>query len=156
MSSAPDCIFCKIIGGEVEAWPIWEDQDYIAFLTPFPNTPGFTVVAPKRHLTSDVLALPAAEYFGLMNAAKHVAGVLTKALNVKRTGLIVEGMGVDHAHAKLIPMHGIPDGPWKPMLSSRPEFSTEYLGFITTHDGPRMADEELERIQLLVRNASAL
>jgi hypothetical protein len=68
-------------------------------------------------------------------------------LGTKRIGLIIEGMGIDHAHIKLIPMHGIPEGEWKPILSNNPIYNETYEGYLTTHDGPKMSDEELDRIQ---------
>jgi diadenosine tetraphosphate (Ap4A) HIT family hydrolase len=43
-------IFDKIVSGEMKSWTVWEDDQYMAFLTPFPNTPGFTVVIPKQNV----------------------------------------------------------------------------------------------------------
>ncbi len=88
-----------------------------------------------------------------MLAAKSVAEVLKRGLEVKRVGLVIEGMGVDHAHVKLIPMHGIADGDWKPMLSGDPTFEEGYHGFLTTNDGPRMSGEELNRIQEKIKSS---
>jgi hypothetical protein len=66
----------------------------------------------------------------------------------------MEGMGIDHAHVKLIPMHGIPDGEWKPILSQHEVFNERYQGYLTTHDGPRLSDEELNRIQALIKSSA--
>lgn len=142
-----DCIFCRIVAKTEPAWVVYEDEHHIAFLTPFPNTPGFTVLAPKEHRSSDVLGLEEKEYLELMKTAKDIAVILNKKLQTKRTGLIVEGMGVDHAHVKLIPMHGIEGGDWKPVLSNKTEFSEIYNGYLTTHDGPRMSDDQLDAIK---------
>jgi diadenosine tetraphosphate (Ap4A) HIT family hydrolase len=139
-----DCIFCRIVEKTEPSWVVYEDDRHIAFLTPFPNTPGFTVLIPKEHLPSDVLAMEEGKYLELMSAAKKLAAILNEKLGTKRTGLIIEGMGVDHAHVKLIPMHGIGAGKWKPILSSIAEFSETYKGYLSTHDGPRMNDKELE------------
>ncbi len=143
----PDCLFCSIAVGEIPSWTIFESERYLAFLTPFPNTPGFTVVIPKHHLPSAVLSLPKEEYAALFETAREVSELLERSLECKRVGLVAEGMGIDHAHVKLIPMHGIPDGPWEPMLSIEHPFSERYVGYLTTHDGPRMADAELLKIQ---------
>ncbi len=142
-----DCLFCKIVAGEIPSWNIFESEHHLAFLTPFPNTPGFTVVIPKHHLPSAIFSLDEKEYSALLNAAKEVAHLLERGLSCKRVGMITEGMGIDHAHIKLIPMHGIPDGSWKPILSNDPYFSERYEGYLTTHDGPRMSDKELSKIQ---------
>ena len=148
-----DCIFCKIVDGSVPSWKVFESATHMALLTPYPNTPGFTVVIPRAHEPSELFALSNEKYLSLMSAAKNVAGILERTLHCKRVGLVAEGMGVDHAHVKLIPMHGIPDGPWKPILSNNPHFSELYEGYLTTHDGPRMLDAELTRIQNLILSA---
>jgi histidine triad (HIT) family protein len=154
MNENPNCIFCKIARKEFHAWPIWENEDFLAFLTPFPNTPGFTVVIPKSHTESDVMNLADEAFTALMLSAKSVSELLKHSLHVRRVGLVIEGMGVDHAHVKLIPMHGISDGEWKAVLSSIPTFSDAYQGFLSTNDGPRMSDEELSRIQQTIRAIS--
>jgi len=43
-------VFDKIVSGEMKSWTVWEDDEYMAFLTPFPNTPGHTVVIKNRIL----------------------------------------------------------------------------------------------------------
>jgi histidine triad (HIT) family protein len=144
---AGDCFFCRIVAGKEKSWKVFEDEKHLAFLTPFPNTPGFTVVIPKQHLSSDVLSLDEREYIELLLAAKKFAKILNERLGCERSGLIIEGMGIDHAHVKLIPMHGIEQGEWKAMLSDETSFSETYQGVLTTHDGPRMSDEELDMIQ---------
>jgi histidine triad (HIT) family protein len=148
-----DCLFCKIVNGEIPSWNVFESEKHLAFLTPFPNTPGFTVVIPKEHLPSAIFSLEPNDYNDLLNTARDIAHIIERGLSCKRVGLVAEGMGVDHAHIKLIPMHGIPDGPWKPILSNDPQFSEKYEGYLTTHDGPRMSDEELSKIQGLIQSA---
>ena len=41
-------IFDDIVSGNMKSWKIWEDEKFLAFLTPFPNTPGFTVSGRLR------------------------------------------------------------------------------------------------------------
>ena len=53
-----DCLFCKIADKVLSAHLIFENKEHIAFLTPFPNTPGFSVVMPKRHHPSYGFAVP--------------------------------------------------------------------------------------------------
>jgi len=52
-----DCIFCQIINGKSPAHILWEDENHMAFLSIFPNTPGFSVVVTKEHLPSYVVDL---------------------------------------------------------------------------------------------------
>ncbi|HEY3875108.1 MAG TPA: HIT family protein [Candidatus Kapabacteria bacterium] len=146
-----DCLFCKLIRGEIQCRTVYEDAHHVAFLTPFPNTPGFTVLATREHQPSYIPSLAETRYTELMASARTVALLLDRRLGTKRTGIVAEGMGIDHAHVKLIPMYGIPDGPWQAILSNSPEYSEQYKGYLTTNDGPRMSDSELSRIQSLIQ-----
>lgn len=141
-----NCLFCKILDGTLPSRKIWEDENHIAVLTPYPNTPGFTVLITKEHHDSYIFALAPVVQANLFRAASEVAKLLDTKLKCKRTGLVVEGMGVNHAHAKLIPMHGIPDGDWQPILSNVRTFSETYKGFLSSHDGLQDTDENLDAI----------
>lgn len=141
-----NCLFCRIIEGKEKSWTIYEDDLHTGFLTPFPNTPGFAVLVTKEHLDSQVLSMKEERYTEFLKAARRLGNLLDLKLGTKRTGLIIEGMGVDHAHIKLVPMHGIPNGPWNPIRSSKPEYNEIYEGYLTSKDGPRMRDDELDVI----------
>jgi len=142
-----NCIFCKIVHGESPSHKIWEDEKHIAFLSIFPNTSGFSVVATKTHHPSDVFSLPDEVVTNLVLAAKKVAKLLEEKLeDVGRTGLILEGFGVDHAHAKLFPMHGTKIKEWKPIKSNVAKYFEKYEGYISSHDYKRADDEELDRL----------
>ena len=142
-----ECLFCRIIAGQEKAWLVYEDENHLAFLTPFPNTQGFTVLVTREHLSSNVLELGEERFLEFLITARIVARKLNKKLGTVRTGLVIEGMGVDHAHIKLIPMHGIREGEWNPILSNEHPFGEQYEGFLTTHDGPRMGNAELDMIR---------
>uniref|UniRef100_A0A3P9KGG8 HIT domain-containing protein n=1 Tax=Oryzias latipes TaxID=8090 RepID=A0A3P9KGG8_ORYLA len=77
-------LFSRIVRGEEQHWRVWEDTDHVAFLTPFPNSPGFTVLVPRRPLTSDIFKLEKSHYEGLVLAAKKVAGLLEEGLGTKK------------------------------------------------------------------------
>ena len=141
-----DTIFDKIVRGEIESYKVWEDEGYLAFLTPFPNTPGFTVVIPKINPGDYVFSLGEEQYGGLLSATKRVAKILEEALDVKRVALIFEGTGVAYVHAKLVPLHG-KLASQTDVWSEHKEFSEEYLGFISTAEGPRMDNTRLKTIQ---------
>jgi diadenosine tetraphosphate (Ap4A) HIT family hydrolase len=139
-------IFDAIVSGEMNSWKIWEDDNYLAFLTPFANTPGATVVIPKNNPGDYVFALDDDAVSGLVLAAKKVANVLEKAFDTKRVALVFEGTGVAHVHAKLYPLHGeMADR--TDLWSKHQEFHPEYIGYITTVEGPKMADSELDALQ---------
>ena len=102
-----DCIFCRIVKGEAPCHKVWEDNDHLAFLSIEPNTPGVTVLITKAHQPSDALKLPDDVLARLTLAAKKAARRLEAAFDdVGRVGLVYEGYGIDHVHAKLFPLHG--------------------------------------------------
>ena len=143
-------LFDKIVAGEIPSWKIWEDDHYLAFLTPFPNTPGFTVVIPKKNPGEYIFEVADSEIVGLMKASKKVAKLLEEALKVKRVALVFEGTGVPHLHAKLIPLHG-KLGAEINVWGTHQEFHPEYIGYLTTTEGPRMNDEKLDAMQEKIR-----
>ena len=150
------CIFCGIAEGVIQTPGIfWEDEAFMAFLSLWPNTEGFSVVIPKEHYPSDVLAMPDDELAQFILAAKKVAGILTEHFdNVGRVGMITEGTGVDHAHIKLIPMHGtgyMKEGDWHQHPSALDTYYKYYPGYIASHDGARADDQEIARLAQALR-----
>mgnify|MGYP000981297631 FL=1 len=63
-------IFDDIVSGNMKSWKVWEDEKFLAFLTPFPNTPGFTVVIPKQNPGDYVFSLDDELYSEMMLAVK--------------------------------------------------------------------------------------
>lgn len=75
------CLFCKIVDGQIKTPGVfWENDRFMAFLSLFPNTEGFTVVVPKQHYGSDVLAMPADVLQEFVLAAKEVSRYLRTIL----------------------------------------------------------------------------
>ncbi len=142
-------VFDKIVSGELPSYKIWEDDGYVAFLSRWPNTPGFTVVVPKQNPGDNYLDVDEAAYTGLLIAARKVATLLHKAFDVYRVGLVIEGEGVPHLHVKLIPMHDAGERP-----KHEPFFFETYQGYLVTADGPEASDEELQKIQQKIREAA--
>ena len=101
-----DCIFCKIIDGEIPVVKIFEDKKYFAFLDMNPINPGHTLLIPKKH-TDYLFDLSYDEYSELMLKAKHLAKILKNKLKSKKIGLIVEGFGVSHVHIHLVPINSM-------------------------------------------------
>ena len=91
-------IFDDIVSGKMKSWKVWGDEEFLAFLTPFPNTPGFTVVIPKHNPGDYVFSLDDELYSEMMLAVKKVANILEKAFDTLRVALIFEGTGVAHVH----------------------------------------------------------
>jgi histidine triad (HIT) family protein len=145
-------LFDKIIDGSIPSYKVWENDQYLAFLTPFPNTPGYTVVIPKKNPGDNFLSVDEQVLAGLLLAARQVGQALKEALNVNRVGLVIEGEGVPHLHIKLIPMHAQNDQ--LGAHANHIEFYSEYPGYLTTIEGPQMNDEELKAIQQKIQEAA--
>lgn len=142
----PDTIFDLIIRKEIPSWIIWEDNTHLAFLTPFANTPGQTVVIPKVNVGDYIFDIDDPAYIELMKATKIVGKLLERALGVQRVAMVFEGTGVAHVHAKLYPLHGKLAGKTN-VWSAHQEFYPEYIGYLSTVEGPKMSDNELTEIQ---------
>lgn len=104
-----ECIFCKIIAGEVKAHAVYEDGNILAFLDIRPASRGHTMVVPRVH--AERLDLLEDRHVGpLFIGVKTVTGLLEKAL--KPGGLNVgwnhgwaAGQHVNHLHVHLIPRY---------------------------------------------------
>lgn len=148
-----DCIFCKIVKGEVPCHRIWENEKYVAFLSIFPNTEGFSVVVTREHYPSYAFEAADEVYQELVFAAREVARRIDKAFDdVGRTALIMEGMGVNHLHVKLFPMHGT-RGEWQARHSNVDKYFEQYEGYVSSHDGRRADDEVLAKVAERIRKS---
>lgn len=145
-------IFSDLLEGKDDFFPVWEDDDFIAFLTPYPNTPGLTIVIPKHNPGDYIFSISEHVYTNLLCATRKVAHILERALNVKRVALVFEGTGVAHVHAKLYPLYG-DFAEQTDVWSDHVEFSGTYRKYITTVEGPRMDNDTLIEIQKKILNA---
>ncbi len=96
-------IFTKIVKGEIPAYKVAEDENYLAFLDIFPVAKGHILVIPKKEVDY-LYDLEDDLYIGLHLFAKKVAKGLKKAIPCKKIGVLVLGLEVPHAHIHLIPM----------------------------------------------------
>lgn len=141
-------MFCSIIKGQSPCHKIWEDEKHLAFLSLYPNTEGFSVVTTKIHYPSYAFDLADKVLTDLVLASKTVAKLLDSRLeDVGRTGMIFEGFGVDHVHAKLFPMHGTKSmKDWKQLKSSVDKYFEKYEGYISSHDYKKEDEKKLARV----------
>lgn len=100
-----NCIFCKIISGEIPCFKVWEDSKHLAFLDISPINPGHTLLIPKKH-TNLVWDMQDKEFSKIFLAAKKLSVPIQKATDAKRIGLAIEGFLVHHVHLHLVPLHG--------------------------------------------------
>jgi len=151
-----ECIFCKIIEGKLPSYKIHEDDEFLAILDRFPNTKGMTVVLTKKHYGSYVFDMPEDVYSRFLKFTRQTIKILDKGLKVRRTAMVMEGMGIDHAHIKLYPMHGLREMFIKkedcPILfpekyKKEPAYFEKYPGYIATLFGSKASDEDLNKVQ---------
>src|SRR4030042_6810715 len=102
-----NCIFCKIVIGEIPCYKIYEDEFSISFLDAFPSMKGQALVIPKKHLAPWLFNLEDETYCKLMLASKKVVKAVDKAMKPLKTGLMVEGLEMEHVHIKVLPFDKI-------------------------------------------------
>ncbi|GET30757.1 HIT family protein [Prolixibacter sp. SD074] len=101
-------IFTKIVEGEIPAYKVAEDDNYLAFLDILPLAKGHVLVIPKKEVDY-LFDLDDELYAGLQLFAKRVAVALKKAIPCKKVGVAVLGLEVPHAHIHLVPMQNEKD-----------------------------------------------
>lgn len=101
-------IFSKIISGEIQAYKIAEDENFIAFLDAMPLVKGHTLVIPKKE-TDLIFDLESEVYKNLWAFAQKVAKQVKNAIPCVRVGVAVVGLEVPHAHIHLIPLNKVED-----------------------------------------------
>lgn len=138
------CRFCEILNKHDEVIP-WENSNFYAVLDRFPNVRGQTIIISKTHYPSYVFDLPEEEYSDFMKAAKTVVKILEKSLDVKRVAVVMEGLGIDHAHLKLYPLWGL-DKKFQEIWSSEKVFFEKYPGYVSTQIGEETDKKSLEQL----------
>ncbi len=126
-------IFSKIIAGEIPAYKVAENDDFIAFLDISPLQKGHVLVVPKVEVDY-IFDLDSENYTGLMNFAKEIAFKIKKVIDCDRIGMTVIGLEVPHAHIHLIPIRQEKD-----MNFSNPKL--------------QLSAEEMADIALVIRKA---
>ena len=102
-----DCIFCKIVNGEIPCYKVYEDDKIISFLDINPNSPGHTLIIPKEH-TKDINSISVDTLNYIMTKAIEISDILVDKLNadgfslVQNNGLCQE---VKHFHLHIIPKY---------------------------------------------------
>lgn len=97
-------IFTKIIKGEIPCYKIAENEHFFSFLDIRPVSKGHTLVIPKQE-TDYLFDLDDVQLADLMVFAKSVVRAIDRALSPIRTGVIVDGREVPHAHVHLVPIY---------------------------------------------------
>jgi histidine triad (HIT) family protein len=104
-----DCVFCKIVAGDLEASVPYEDDQVIAFMDLRQFNPGHALVVPKRHV-NDIFALDDATGAALMSAVVRLASGVKSAvdadgINIFQSNGEAAGQEVFHLHFHVVPRH---------------------------------------------------
>ncbi len=103
-----DCIFCKIIAGEIPSYKIYEDDSVMAFLDITQGTKGHTLVIPKNHI-KNVYELDEETATNVFKVVPVIARALKKAFNPIGLNIINNNdkplQSVFHFHVHLIPRY---------------------------------------------------
>ncbi len=104
-----DCIFCKIIAGELPSCKVYEDENFLAFMDINPAVRGHTLVIPKYHCRN-MLDTPDNVGNGLYTVIKKVSLAVKKACNAEGIYIFQQneaaaGQEVFHSHIHIIPRY---------------------------------------------------
>jgi histidine triad (HIT) family protein len=102
-----DCIFCKIVAGDIPAYKVYEDDQVLAFLDIAPVNYGHTLVIPKEHF-ANLEEIPEDKLAAVIAGVKKVGQTLKQGLgvagyNVQINNDPVAGQVVPHLHFHVIP-----------------------------------------------------
>jgi len=115
-----DCIFCKIIGGEIPAVKVLDEELVIAFMDINPSSKGHMLVVPKKH-AENIFEIPESDLVATVKAVKRCAKAVKEALHAEGiTILQLNGKASDqivpHLHIHIIPRwknDGLPISNWE-------------------------------------------
>ena len=102
-----DCVFCKIIQGQIPCYKVFEDKETVAFLDIKPHAPGHTVVIPKKHGVT-AFDFSEKEFAAIVVAARKTAQLLREKLspdgfNIGWNQGTAAGQVVSHLHVHIFP-----------------------------------------------------
>jgi histidine triad (HIT) family protein len=111
-----DCIFCKIVSGELPADIIYENEKVIAFFDISPINKGHTLVIPKEHHGS-LSSIPAEIQMSLLNVSGRIGKALVRGCDFDGYNLHMSngecaGQAVPHAHMHIVPRVGTDGFHW--------------------------------------------
>ncbi|MDB8650590.1 MULTISPECIES: HIT family protein [Streptococcus] len=121
-----DCIFCKIVAGEIPASKVYEDDHFLAFLDISQVTPGHTLVIPKKH-ARNLLEMTPDETAALFNIVSRVTKKVESATQPQGMNIIsnmeeIAGQSVFHTHVHILPRYSQEDDLKIDFIAHEPDF----------------------------------
>jgi len=103
-----NCIFCKIVRGEIPAAKIYEDETTLAFLDIQPVHPGHTLVVSKNTATKNIFDISPEDWLAVSRTVRKLAGAIEKAtaadgINILMNNRAHAGQVIEHPHVHIIP-----------------------------------------------------
>ncbi len=95
-----ECVFCKIAGGEISSYKIYEDKDFLAFLDIRPLNPGHTLVIPKKHYRWVWDVPNIGRYYEVV---QKIVKAVKEELKTEYVVSMVFGEEISHAHVWIVP-----------------------------------------------------
>lgn len=122
-----DCIFCKIVAGEIPASKVYEDDHFLAFLDISQVTPGHTLVIPKKH-ARNLLEMTPDETAALFNIVSRVTKKVESATQPQGMNIIsnmeeIAGQSVFHSHVHILPRYSQEDDLKIDFIAHEPDFA---------------------------------
>ncbi len=125
-----DCIFCKIVKGEIKAKIIEESDKSLGFLDAFPLTKGHTLIIPKQHFEK-LQDMPSENNSDLFETVRKVISRVDKLTGATLMALHngkESGQVIPHVHVHLIPRSSDDSaGPVHSMFKSTPKLTDEEI-----------------------------
>ncbi|MGB6065588.1 MAG: HIT family protein [Desulfomonilaceae bacterium] len=130
MTKGEDCIFCKIVAGEVPCTKVFEDETMLAFMDISPLNKGHLLVVPKEHfknvfeIDAEVYARMAVAVCRLSKAIK--SGLAPDGVNVMQLNGKAANQVVPHLHIHIVPRwkgDGLTISAWEPVMGDKDEIS---------------------------------
>ena len=103
-----ECLFCKIIKGEVPSYKLYEDELVMVIMDAYPNVDGHTLIIPKKHYDT-FMDLPNELVTHINVISKKFTNHIMERLNAKELSILVNygnSQKIKHYHMHLIPNHG--------------------------------------------------
>lgn len=102
-----NCIFCKIVRGEIPSYKLYEDDKVLAFLDIHPVNPGHALVIPKKHSTN-ILDIEEEDWVAVTKVVRKMAKIIHDTLDADGINLGMNnrehaGQVVDHPHVHVMP-----------------------------------------------------
>jgi len=107
MSAAAECVFCRIIAGEIPCFRLYEDEQTLAFMDINPANDGHALVIPKQH-ARDLFSVSPESLAAVAATAQRVARAVDLAMKPEGLNLVqcngeAAGQSVFHFHVHVLP-----------------------------------------------------